>query len=166
MIILGSARKQGDTRKLVDLLFSETEHSLIDLLDHQVYPYDYSETYPPDDAFRELAEQMFHHQAIVFATPVYWYSMSGPMKIFFDRITDLLHDKEGLRQRFAGRKMFLLAVSASEELPEGFELPFSATAEYLNMEYGGAYFSPSYKLDALPDGYEAFRAQIEHSILV
>ena len=37
----------------------------------------------------------------IFVTPVYWYSMSGQMKIFLDRITDLLkwHKDEGRKIR-------------------------------------------------------------------
>ena len=165
LIILGSARKNGDTRKLVDQVFSDTEYELIDLLDYTIYPYNYKEEYPEDDQFMGVAERMFDHQALVFATPVYWYSMSGQMKIFFDRMTDLIRSKAENRPRFKGRKMFLLAVSASDELPDGFELPFSETADYLDMEYGGAYFSPSYKMDNPPSGQSQFRQNIQRSVL-
>ncbi len=166
LIILGSARKNGDTRKLVDQIFGNTEHALIDLLDHRIYPYNYEEIYPGDDEFMETAERMFEHQALVFATPVYWYSMSGQMKVFFDRITDLIRSKEEMRPRFKGKKVFLLTVSASPVLPVGFELPFSETAEYLNMEFGGHYFSPSFKLDNPQAGQQEFLQKVQQSVFV
>ena len=41
-----------------------------------------------DDDFLGVAEAMVDAEAILFATPVYWYSMSGRLKRFFDRLTD------------------------------------------------------------------------------
>lgn len=165
LIILGSARKNGDTRKLVNLVFENTDHTVIDLLDYKISPYNYTEVYPEDDQFMSIAETMFNHQAIVFATPVYWYSMSGQMKIYFDRMTDLIRSKEEMRPRFKGRKLFLLAVSASDELPTGFEFPFSETADYLEMVYGGSYFSPSFELDKLRPGKDNFLQCVQQSVL-
>ncbi len=164
LIILGSARKNGDTSKLVQQVFGNTEHAVINLLDYRVYPYNYSERYPEDDQFMEIAEQLFHHRILVFATPVYWYSMSGQLKVFFDRMTDLIRSKEVMRPRFKGRKVFLLTVSASGELPVGFELPFSETAEYLEMEFGGYFFSPAFKLDQPLAGRKEFLQKVRQAV--
>lgn len=166
LVILGSARKNGDTRKLVDLVFGETKHTFIDLLDFQVAPYNYEEVYPEGDQFLEVAEEIFNHQAIVFATPVYWYSMSAQMKTVFDRLTDLLKSKEALRDRLRGKKVFVMAVSAGPAIPNGFELPFSETASYLHMEFGGSLFSPSWELHKTPGAKADFLQKVNQSVLV
>jgi len=41
------------------------------------------------DRFRELAEAVLWADAVVFATPVYWFMASGKLKTFIDRLTAL-----------------------------------------------------------------------------
>ncbi|MCP4458779.1 MAG: NAD(P)H-dependent oxidoreductase [Cytophagales bacterium] len=38
------------------------------------------------------------------ATPVYWYSMSGIMKVFLDRIYDVLTIEKELGRKLHGKK--------------------------------------------------------------
>lgn len=137
---MGSARKDSDTRKVVEQLFAPSEIRLLDLLDIKVCPYNYAGTYPPDDAFPTLTEALLQHDHLVFATPVYWYAMSGLLKVFFDRLTDIvtIHKKTG--RRLLGKKTFLVAVGAEETLPEGFEAPFQLTSGYLGMAFTGTYY--------------------------
>lgn len=143
LIILGSARKKSDTKKLVDIVFKDIEISSIDLLDYSIAHYNYSEEYPTTDEFLTIIEQMLQHNVIVFATPVYWYSMSSYMKVFFDRLTDIVSSQKQLGRKLKGKRVGLLAVSNSDALPQGFEVPFKDTANYLDMEYLGCFFSPS-----------------------
>lgn len=140
VIILASARKESDTKKFVDRVFKESEHHLFDLFDQTIYPYNYSHKYPEDDTFLSIINEVVQNNIIVFATPVYWYAMSGLMKIFFDRLTDLVTVHKSLGRQLKGRKVFLLAVGAENELPNGFETPFAATCEYLDMIYSGCIY--------------------------
>lgn len=39
-----------------------------------------------DDGMNELGQKLLKADAIVFATPVYFYSMSGQLKVFIDRL--------------------------------------------------------------------------------
>ena len=55
-----------------------------------IRPYDYDPATNAHDDFKFVAGKMLAVDNIVFATPVYWYSMSECMKAFFDRLTDLL----------------------------------------------------------------------------
>jgi multimeric flavodoxin WrbA len=82
LVILASARKESDTRCFLNRLLAGIDYQLIDLLDFQVFPYDYSNNYPDNDNFSAIAEELLQHEVIVFATPVYWYAMSGRMKTF------------------------------------------------------------------------------------
>ena len=46
------------------------------------------------DDFESLMDHVLTFEQIIFASSVYWYSVAPPMKIFLDRISDLLdlHD--------------------------------------------------------------------------
>ena len=140
MILLASARKNSDTEKFLAQAFERDPYTLVDLLDYNIAPYRYDGRYPPDDDFFQIAEWMVRYELIVFATPVYWYAKSGLMKIFFDRLTDLITIRKELGRQLKGRKTLLLAVGADEELPEGFEIPFKLTSEYLGMVFTGSLY--------------------------
>ncbi|MBD1396245.1 NAD(P)H-dependent oxidoreductase [Pontibacter sp. JH31] len=135
LIILASARKSSDTAKLVNALFDADSVTLIDLLDYSVSPYRYDGLYPTEDNFLEVVDLMLLHDRIVFATPVYWYAMSGLMKTFFDRFTDIVTVQKDTGRQLKGKQTFLLAVGADDALPLGFEEPFRRTSLYLGMEF-------------------------------
>ena len=140
LILLGSARKNSDTGKLVSALFADTEIRLADLLDYRISPYSYEGRYPDDDSFQELVQLMLLHQVVVFATPVYWYAMSGHMKNFFDRLTDLVTTHKKLGRQLEGKSTFLVAVGAETALPDGFEIPFQLTSAYFKMTFMASYY--------------------------
>lgn len=146
LIILGSARCVSDTKSYVDFLFKDTQHAIVNLLDFNISPYNYSGNYPNNDEFDNLMEEILKYKTIIFATPVYWYSMSGLMKNMFDRFTDLVTIKKEIGRKLNGKLIFLIAVGTDEKLPNGFEIPFKLTAEYLEMIYkNDIYFSTKYE---------------------
>ena len=119
----------------------------MDLLDLYISPYDYSNNYSKRDDFLKIVDELLKSNVIVFATPVYWYAMSGLMKTFFDRLTDIVTTKKHLGRQLKGKLTFLLAVGADEELPNGFEIPFKMTSDYLDMSYHGCiYYSTKFPM--------------------
>lgn len=145
LIILASARKQGKTRTFLNEVFSGSDYDLVDLLDFHILPYNYANDYSDTDEFLKIVDELLGHRIIVFATPVYWYAMSGLMKTFFDRFTDIVTAKKQIGRQLSGKSTFLLAVGADEELPGGFEVPFKSTSDYLDMEYRGCiYYSTKF----------------------
>ncbi|MCA1762957.1 MAG: NAD(P)H-dependent oxidoreductase [Flavobacteriales bacterium] len=142
LIILGSARKDSHTRTLVQNVFADTPHELVDLLDFNISTFDYEADYSKSDEYFDIIGKMTDASTIVFATPVYWYSMSGMMKTFFDRFTDLTTFASDKGKALAGKKTFLFSVGADPEPPTGFESPFELTSKALGMKYiEGVYFS-------------------------
>ncbi len=125
------------------MLFPKTTIKVLDLLDYHICLYRYSGHYPAADQFLEVMEKILLHKQVVFATPVYWYAMSGLMKIFFDRLTDIVTVQISLGSQLAGKKTFLLAVGSDEELSPGFEKPFELTSDYFGMTYTASYYCPS-----------------------
>ena len=149
LIVQGSARLDGDTAKAAAALGSKLgpHAALVNLHALDIRPFDYADPHQDDD-FGGLAERLLAHRSLVFATPVYWYAMSGPMKTLFDRLSDLLAPRDPARRGrdLAGREVWLLAVGSDPALPLGFEKPFAMTADYLAMRWRGAYYVRSGKL--------------------
>lgn len=137
LIILGSSRKDGDTKKIVDELITISKWDFIDLSDYNFSYYDYEHKNSNDDFLTLMRKVIDNYDVLIFATPVYWYSMSGVMKVFFDRITDLLDDEKELGRKLRNKSMAALSSSNGDNLGEYFWLPFSETAAYLGMNYLG-----------------------------
>lgn len=141
LIILGSGRTDGNTGALARAVFSSlADAQLVDLNDHKVGPYDYDDGNSADD-FLPLAQRMVRARSIVFASPVYWYSMSGQMKLFFDRLTDLTGPYKAMGKALADKTMFAIATGGTPSAPESFVSPFADTAGYFNMRWGGLLYA-------------------------
>jgi multimeric flavodoxin WrbA len=74
---------------------------------------------------------------ILFATPVYWYSVSPPMKVFLDRISDFLDLPELLDdgRRLRGKRAYVVCTSIYDEAPASFVAAFADTFNYLGMRF-------------------------------
>ena len=106
---------------------------------HAIGGYDYNHANADDD-FAAIADAMIAAQTIIFATPVYWYAMSAPLKIFFDRLTDLTENLKAQGKALTGKSIWMIATGTEAELPEGFEIPFARTADYFGMRYRGCVY--------------------------
>lgn len=137
LIILGSSRKDGNTKKVVDEIIRISGGDLVDLKDYNIGYYDYERQNVDDDYLPLMRKIIANYDVLIFATPVYWYSMSGIMKVFFDRITDLLRHEKDLGRKLRGKGMAVVSSSSGGNLGDHFWHPFTATAEYLGMKYLG-----------------------------
>lgn len=144
LVIAGSARRDGDTATLVGLVIGDLPASVLDLNDFNIDHYRYDAAFDRDD-FGKVVDQMLQHELLILATPVYWYAMSGRMKVFMDRFTDLVTTRKDLGRALKGRIVVVLACGSEAEPPDGFEVPFRDTAEYLSMKYGGMFYAASRK---------------------
>jgi multimeric flavodoxin WrbA len=84
LIILGSSRNDGNTKKVIDQLKSMSDFDSIDLNDFNISYYDYEHNNKDDDYIQLMRTILDNYDTMIFATPVYWYSMSGIMKVFID----------------------------------------------------------------------------------
>lgn len=135
VIILGSSRKNGETKKVVTELIRISDWDLIDLTDFKISHFDYEHLNKNDDFIELIKKITDSYEVLIFATPVYWYSMSGIMKVFFDRITDLLTIEKELGRKLRGKNMAVISCSNGDNLEDNFWLPFKKSAEYLGMNY-------------------------------
>lgn len=137
VVIIGSSRNDGDTVILTNELIRQSNWDLINLNDYNFSYFDYEHKNRNDDYLTLMEQIIKKYDTLIFATPVYWYSMSGIMKVFFDRITDLLTIEKELGRKLRGKKMAVVSCSTGGNLGKYFWLPFSETANYLGMDYLG-----------------------------
>ncbi len=139
VIIIGSSRSDGDTAAVVKKLKESSSFDVIDLNEYNFSYYDYQHGNLQDEYLPLMKRIIENYDLLVYATPVYWYTMSGIMKVFFDRITDLLDSAKELGRQLRGKKMAVVSCSQSAEPAEAFWFPFMETARYLGMEYAGSF---------------------------
>ena len=137
VIIFGSSRSSGNTSLIVDNLRKQIDCDLIDLNDYQISYYDYEHRNASDDYLPLMKKLTEDYDLLILASPVYWYSMSGIMKAFVDRLTDLLEIDKNTGRKLRNKRMAVLSTSLGDNLGDDFWLPFMAIARYLGMEYAG-----------------------------
>ncbi|GAA3618485.1 flavodoxin family protein [Flavivirga jejuensis] len=137
VIIQGSSRSQGDTGKIVNYISTNNDFDIIDLHTKNIGHYDYDYKNQDDDFIDLITHIVDTYDSIIFATPVYWYSMSGILKVFFDRISDLIRIHKDTGRKLRGKNMAMISCSNHDDLIEGFTMPFVESANYLGMHYLG-----------------------------
>lgn len=141
VIIVGSSRSHGNTYKVASFLKNKTGFDIIDLKDYHIQHFDYEFKNQEDDFSTLIKSLVTNYDTFIFATPVYWYTMSGIMKVFFDRISDCLKIDKDTGRKFRGKSMGSIACSSNHEMVGDFFMPFRASANYLGMNYIGDVFT-------------------------
>ena len=118
---------------------TDVPHALVDLRQLSISQYDYDNKNADDD-FLPLAEKMTHTNVIILATPVYWYSVSGQMKRFIYRFSDLITIRKDLGRALKDRHLYVIACGAGPRMPDYFDAPLADTARYFDMHYGGSFY--------------------------
>lgn len=136
--LFASARRHGNTGAFMDRIAAELGIEVVDLSALRIAPYDYAHGHRGDD-FEPLMRRVLDFDHLIFASPVYWYAASSPMKCFLDRITDFLDLPELLDdgRRLRGKTGYVVCTSIYDEAPKPFMDSFIDTFEYLGMRFGG-----------------------------
>ncbi len=137
IIIQASSRSKGNTQKVVTFIKAQTGFDVVDLNQKNIGHYDYEYNNQDDDFKPLLSNIVSNYDTIVFATPIYWYTMSGLLKVFFDRISDAIRIEKDLGKQLRGMEMAVISNSDGEEVFHGFTMPFEQSANYLGMSYLG-----------------------------
>ena len=137
IIISASSRKNGDTAIIANKLASSLNSKIIHLVDYSISHYDYEHKNSSDDFIPLMQKLINNYDTFVFITPVYWYSMSGILKVFFDRITDLLTIEKEMGRQLRKKNMAVVTSSIGNNLGDNFWIPFTKSANYLGITYLG-----------------------------
>jgi multimeric flavodoxin WrbA len=141
-IIYGSSRKDGNTRQVVDVVAEKISADVFDVSEFDISFYDY-EHKNRDDDFLLLIETLLKYDCWIFASPVYWYTMSAQLKVFVDRLTDLLDIDLEAASSLVGLNAALITTGAEEFCPTCYEDVFINTFNYLGINYRGCLYVDS-----------------------
>ena len=111
--ILGSSRKKGNTEILLDVALEEAQRNgasifKISLRSKNIAPCNGCRRCVKtgkcviNDFMQEIYKKMLESEAIIWATPVYFWSMTGQMKIVIDRTYALAFPKLQLMNKVGG----------------------------------------------------------------
>ncbi|WP_156290119.1 flavodoxin family protein [Oceanobacillus salinisoli] len=166
-VIHGSTRVNGNTEYLTYQAVPKEKGTHIYLRDYFIQPIiDERHT---ENGFREvhddhkkLINKMMEHDTIVFSTPIYWYSMSGPMKIFIDRWSQILRDEEypHFREELKKKKVYVIAVGGDNPTIKGLPLieQFNYICQFYGMSFEGYVIGKASKPGQIINDHKALKA--------
>jgi multimeric flavodoxin WrbA len=143
-VIHGSTRENSNTEYLTYHAVPKEKGTHIYLRNHYVQPIidkrHAADGFPvAKDDHEKLITKMLEHDIIVFSTPIYWYSMSGPMKIFIDRWSQIMKTAHfsHFREELKNKQAYLIAVGGDNPRVKG--LPLIQQFNYICQFYGMAF---------------------------
>lgn len=145
-VIYGSTRQNGNTERLTEQVIDGLEVEEIFLRDFNIQPihdqrHEESGFTSVSDDYDSLIERMMKHDTLIFATPVYWYSMSGTMKNFMDRWSQTMRDVKfpNFKEQLGTKKAFVIAVGGDNPHLKGLPLiqQFNYIFTFMGMSFEG-----------------------------
>lgn len=149
LFLLGSSRPDGNTelltRRAAERLPADVEQRWIDLARHPLpgfedLRHDTDHTRPTEGNARLLLDATLEATDLVIASPLYWYSVSTPVKHYLDHWAGWLRTP-GLdfKATLAGRTLWGVTALAHEEQEVADPLigTLQLTAAFMGMHFGG-----------------------------
>ena len=143
-VFYGSSRVDGNSEQLTKKVLEGLSYNstrLKDLFIHPIQDKRHSKegfSIVKDD-YDVIINQILKSNMIIFATPIYWYSMSGQMKIIIDRFSQAIRDERypQLKEHFKKIQVIVLATGGDEPHLKG--LPMIQQFRYI-FDFLGIYF--------------------------
>lgn len=136
-VIQGSSRSHGETRWVSHYLESQYIVQFVDLKLKNIGQYDYGKINDTDDFLPTIKHIIETSDVLLFLSPIYWYTMSGILKTFLDRFTDLLKSEKPLGRQLRGKYLGYLTSSNDVNIDYEIDTPVRLSAGYLGMTYLG-----------------------------
>ncbi|MGJ7913238.1 flavodoxin family protein [Neobacillus sp. LXY-1] len=145
-IIYGGTRPNGNTELLTDHVVKGLTTEKIYLHEHTIQPIidkrHSSEGFQDrNDDYNSIIDRILPHDILLFATPVYWYTMSGSMKNFIDRWSQTLRDSNypDFKKIMATKKAYVIAVGGDQPRIKGLPMiqQFKHIFDFMGIEFAG-----------------------------
>ncbi|GAA6237186.1 flavodoxin family protein [Apilactobacillus micheneri] len=91
----------GLTDTLAHESFDLNDIKTLNIVEHKISPLGQKIDF--NDEFQEICDEISKTDNLIIGTPVYWSSMSSYMKIFIDRMTDVMDENP-----FRGKNLYLV----------------------------------------------------------
>ena len=141
---VGSTRKGGNSELLADFVLQDIEHQKVYIKDLHIRPIEdlrHTENgfHAVKDDYDQVVEVLEKNDVVIFSTPIYWYSMSGVMKMMIDRLSQAIRDDRypNLKEHLKKIRVIVVIVGGDEPRTKGLPLiqQFQYTFEFLDMSF-------------------------------
>ncbi|OAO89105.1 hypothetical protein AXX17_ATUG04560 [Arabidopsis thaliana] len=146
VVLYGGSRTGGNTELLTERALQGLTAERLHLRDYAVQPiHDLRHApggfQPVEDAYDALIDRVLRHDVLLFATPIYWYGMSGHLKNFIDRWSQTLRDAQrpAFKETMAAKTAYVVMVGGDHPRIKGLPLvqQFQYIFDFMGIEYGG-----------------------------
>lgn len=147
-VLFGSPRRKGNTKKLLDYLLDGLKRKGYDikvlyLNDVNIRPCQGCLKCLKDgdckikDDMRDIRKYILDSDLLVFASPVYWFSVSAQLKLVIDRMISFMDTS--YNSRIKGKKAITLMTSGADEkdVMDASLIMFRKTFDLLGIKYIG-----------------------------
>lgn len=151
--LFGGHKKKGNTATLLEAVLAgarEQGHKVVrfDLVDMDIRPClgclackkEGAKGCIQKDAMPEVLEAVKAADVLIFASPMYWWNVAGPLKTTIDRFFALPFYAGVEQSAFANKKLLLVMTTgqpAASDGREGLELIFQKMCRFTGMEWLG-----------------------------
>lgn len=163
----GSTREKGNTEYLAYQAVPKDKATHLYLRDYDIQPITDLRHSPEgfsdiQDDHLQLVDQMLEHDIIVFATPIYWYGMAGPLKVFIDRWSQVMRDTNyaHFREELGKKKAYFILVGGDQPTVKGLPLIQQLTyiCQFYGTKVGGYVIGEARKPGAIVEDHRALEA--------
>jgi len=144
-VLFGGSRPEGNTARLTKMALSGHDYKWFDLTQYQLNPvrdvrHDGATIDTYEDDYKKMIDQVLASDTIVFASPVYWYSISASLKAFIDHWSETLMDPnyKDFKAKMAEKDFRLIIVGG--DFPKVKAKPCITQIKY-SLEFLGATLS-------------------------
>ena len=166
-VIYGGTRPNGNTEALTKHAVKGLEVESIYLNEFNIKPIEdkrHAEEGFDDigDDYNTVLLKMMEHDVFLFATPIYWYSMSGKMKNFIDRWSQTMKEPQfkDFKENMSKKKAFVIAVGGDSPYIKGLPLiqQFNYIFDFYNLSFEGYIIGEANRPGEIYDDENAFHA--------
>ena len=174
-VIHGGGRPNGNTETLTkiatqDLSVEEIylkEYSIEPIIDKRHSKEGFQEV---NDDYNSIIDRILTHDILIFSTPIYWYTMTGTMKMFIDRWSHTLKDKNypHFKEQMAQKKAYVIAVGGDDPYIKGLPLiqQFQHIFNFIGIQFEGYIIGEANKPDEITQDLKALSEakQLRHTL--
>ena len=126
-----SPNRDGNTYRIGEELLKDKEHDVLQMADYRISQY--GQVFD-DDEIKDVLKKIDECDVLVIGSPVYWYTVSGMLKTFIDRLY-MLPEAEALR----GKKLYLFAQGSApnQDTVKSIEFLSNRLSYLMGMEVKG-----------------------------
>lgn len=126
-----SPNRNGNTYRIGEELLKDKAHEVLQMADYRISQY--GQVFE-DDEIKDVFEKIAECDTLVIGSPVYWYTVSGMLKTFIDRLY-MLPEADALR----GKKLYLFAQGSllSQDTVKSIEFLSNRLSYLMGMELKG-----------------------------